>query len=133
MHSYAHSTRTISLKIYPLLTITRALSGIQNSFNVLRIPKPTNYSRPTTNSPSLARDCPRDPQAGVGGVIKGWDQGCLGMSVGETRKLVIPAEEGYGANGESKRRISSLGVLPGCCKFWLNPTQGLVSYPAPVL
>merc|ERR1712196_713820 len=38
-------------------------------------------------------------QAGVGKVITGWDQGCLGMSVGEERKLVIPAEEGYGANG----------------------------------
>ena len=38
-------------------------------------------------------------QAGVGGVIKGWDQGCLGMKVGETRKLVIPGHEGYGAGG----------------------------------
>merc|ERR1711871_1412827 len=37
--------------------------------------------------------------AGVGGVITGWDQGCLGMAVGETRKLDIPAEEGYGAGG----------------------------------
>jgi FKBP-type peptidyl-prolyl cis-trans isomerase len=25
--------------------------------------------------------------------------GCLGMSVGEVRKLDIPADEGYGANG----------------------------------
>merc|ERR1712083_1130352 len=38
-------------------------------------------------------------QAGVGKVITGWDQGCLGMSVGEVRKLDIPANEGYGANG----------------------------------
>ena len=30
-------------------------------------------------------------QAGVGGVIKGWDQGCLGMTVGEERELEIPA------------------------------------------
>jgi FKBP-type peptidyl-prolyl cis-trans isomerase len=37
--------------------------------------------------------------AGVGGVITGWDQGCLGMHVGHTRKLDIPAKEGYGANG----------------------------------
>merc|ERR1712070_90017 len=37
--------------------------------------------------------------AGVGGVIKGWDQGCLGMKGGEVRKLMIPAEEGYGAGG----------------------------------
>merc|ERR1711998_503397 len=31
--------------------------------------------------------------AGVGGVITGWDQGCLGMKVGEVRKLTIPAHE----------------------------------------
>lgn len=39
-------------------------------------------------------------QAGVGGVITGWDQGCLGMREGEERLLVIPADEGYGAGGE---------------------------------
>ena len=38
-------------------------------------------------------------QAGVGGVIKGWDQGCLGMKIGAVRKLDIPADEGYGAQG----------------------------------
>jgi len=37
-------------------------------------------------------------QAGVGGVITGWDQGCLGMSIGEVRNLKIPADEGYGAS-----------------------------------
>ena len=38
-------------------------------------------------------------QAGVGKVIKGWDQGCLGMKIGEERKLTIPGHEGYGAGG----------------------------------
>merc|ERR1740130_528369 len=38
-------------------------------------------------------------QAGVGKVITGWDQGCLGMKVGEERNLTIPGEEGYGAKG----------------------------------
>lgn len=37
--------------------------------------------------------------AGTGGVITGWDQGCLGMQLGEVRKLTIPAHEGYGAGG----------------------------------
>mmetsp|Transcript_45947 Transcript_45947/g.109422 ORF Transcript_45947/g.109422 Transcript_45947/m.109422 type:complete len:118 (+) Transcript_45947:94-447(+) len=37
--------------------------------------------------------------AGVGGVITGWDQGCLGMKIGEVRALTIPAKEGYGAGG----------------------------------
>ena len=38
-------------------------------------------------------------QAGVGGVIVGWDQGCLGMKIGETRLLDIPSEEAYGEGG----------------------------------
>jgi len=33
---------------------------------------------------------------GVGSVITGWDQGLLGMKLREERKLVIPADEGYG-------------------------------------
>ena len=32
-------------------------------------------------------------------VTQGWDQGCLGMKLGATRKLDIPADEGYGAGG----------------------------------
>lgn len=38
-------------------------------------------------------------QAGLGQVIAGWDQGVLGMSLGETRMIYIPAKMGYGAGG----------------------------------
>jgi FKBP-type peptidyl-prolyl cis-trans isomerase len=37
---------------------------------------------------------------GQGSVIKGWDQGLLGMKVGEERTLTIPADLGYGAQGQ---------------------------------
>lgn len=43
------------------------------------------------------RDEPFITQIGVGHVIKGWDEGILGMKIGGKRKLIIPPEMGYGS------------------------------------
>ena len=42
---------------------------------------------------------------GAGQVIKGWDQGVVGMKVGESRRLIIPADLAYGDSGAG-------GVIP---------------------
>jgi FKBP-type peptidyl-prolyl cis-trans isomerase len=55
---------------------------------------------------SRDRNEPFEAPIGVGMLIKGWDIGIVGMKEGGQRKLIIPAELGYGQNGIP-------GVIPG--------------------
>ena len=54
---------------------------------------------------SWERGEPFSYQVGAGRVIKGWDEGVVGMQPGEIRQLHIPAKLGYGASGAG-------GVIP---------------------
>jgi len=60
-----------------------------------------NYLGTLTNGTkfdsSYDRNQPFTTQIGVGQVIKGWDEGIVGMKVGGKRKLVIPTDLGYGS------------------------------------
>lgn len=51
------------------------------------------------------RNQPFEFDLGEGQVIQGWDQGVQGMKIGGKRKLIIPSDLGYGANGAG-------GVIP---------------------
>lgn len=63
----------------------------------------------------------------AGRVIKGWDEGLQGMCIGQSRKLVIPPELGYGARGS--------GPIPGGATLvFETKLLGIVGYsnePAP--
>lgn len=54
---------------------------------------------------SRKRGQPFEFQVGQGRVIKGWEQGLVGMKVGGKRKLTIPPDLGYGERGAG-------GVIP---------------------
>lgn len=54
---------------------------------------------------SVDRGQPFTFTVGVGQVIKGWDEGVMDMKVGEKRRLIIPADLGYGAHGAG-------GIIP---------------------
>jgi FKBP-type peptidyl-prolyl cis-trans isomerase len=68
-----------------------------------------NYSGTLTDGTkfdsSYDRGEPFSFNLGAGEVIQGWDKGFAGMKIGGKRKLTIPSELGYGANGAG-------GVIP---------------------
>ncbi|MFI5379194.1 MAG: choice-of-anchor tandem repeat GloVer-containing protein [Tepidisphaerales bacterium] len=78
-----------------------AMSG--QSLNVLYTGSLLNGT--VFDASSLHGNTPFALTLGAGQVITGWDEGLVGMQVGESRLLVIPSALGYGASGS--------GSIPG--------------------
>ena len=54
---------------------------------------------------SVDRNKPFSFTIGIGRVIPGWDEGVMSMKIGGKRRLIIPSDLGYGAQGAG-------GVIP---------------------
>jgi peptidylprolyl isomerase len=65
----------------------------------------TGWLEDGTKFDSSADGHPFTFRIGTGEVIPGWDEGVMSMKVGGKRKLIIPAQLGYGAAGAG-------GVIP---------------------
>jgi FK506-binding protein 14 len=65
-------------------------------------------------------------QIGVGQVIKGWEEGVLGMCAGEKRRLIVPASLGYGDQGAGD-------IIPGGATLYFDvELMGVEEGPTPV-
>jgi peptidylprolyl isomerase len=60
---------------------------------------------------SWSRSQPFGVNIGEGQVIKGWDTGLVGQTVGSRVLLVIPPAEGYGSSGSSQAGIKGTDTL----------------------
>ena len=70
-----------------------------------------------------SRDPPFDFPLGKGAVIKGWDQGLVGMKVGGKRRLVVPQDLGYGEAGSLPKIPPKAGLKFDSELLAVNPAD----------
>jgi FKBP-type peptidyl-prolyl cis-trans isomerase FkpA len=80
---------------------------------------------------SRDRGTPFDFTIGKGAVIKGWDQGVVGMRVGGKRRLVIPQALGYGEAGSPPNIPPKAGLRFEIELLDVNPKDAAAAPAAP--
>jgi FKBP-type peptidyl-prolyl cis-trans isomerase FkpA len=78
---------------------------------------------------SRDRGTPFDFKLGSGSVIKGWDQGVVGMRVGGKRRLVIPQDLAYGESGSEPAIPPKAGLKFDVELLEVNPDGGVEAPP----
>ena len=79
---------------------------------------------------SRDRGTPFDFTLGKGEVIKGWDEGVVGMKVGGKRRLVIPEALGYGEAGSPPNIPAKAGLKFDIELLEINPKSPPPSAPS---
>jgi len=97
------STTTLSGLIYTDLIIGSGPEAITGQ--LVSVHYTGKLQNGTKFDSSLDRNDPFVFTLGVGQVIKGWDEGVVGMRIGGSRQLTIPPTLAYGARGAG-------GVIP---------------------
>jgi FKBP-type peptidyl-prolyl cis-trans isomerase FkpA len=95
-------TPSVSFSSTDLIVGTGAIAAVGNAVTVNYTGWLYDSSKPDNKGTQFDTSIGRAPfafQLGAGQVIKGWDQGVVGMRVGGMRRLVIPPDLAYGSAG----------------------------------
>lgn len=68
---------------------------------------------------------------GAGSVIPGWDEGLQGMQAGGKRKLIIPSELGYGAQGSTNQQTGQVIIPPNSTLIFEIEMVSITPGPSP--
>lgn len=71
---------------------------------------------------SYSKDSTYDTYVGTGWLIKGMDQGLLGMCAGEKRSIIIPPFLAYGEKGYGESGIAHCPCLGSGTPVWADPS-----------
>jgi FKBP-type peptidyl-prolyl cis-trans isomerase len=92
-------TSTLPYSQTDLVIGTGAVAGFGNRVAVTYIGWLADSSKPDNKGQQFDAQASFSFQIGLGQVIKGWEQGVVGMQVGGQRRLVIPPDLAYGSAG----------------------------------